>query len=89
MQWQVETCDYLHIPMPKMLWKVVANKLCAVVCISNGMDDNMCIWESDDEPQCKFQISKAEGAFNYGQICYSFPWTICQFLTSSNIIKRQ
>jgi hypothetical protein len=89
MHWQVETCDYLHIPMPGILGKVVANKLCAVVCKSNGIDYNMCIWESDDEPQCKFQMSTTEGTFNYEQICYSFPWTLCHFLTSPNIIKIQ
>ena len=58
---------------PKMLWKVLANKLCVVVCKPIGMDDIRCIIEVDDEPQCTFQISKAEGTFNCGQPCYSLP----------------
>ena len=73
MHWQVETCDYLQISMSKILWKVVANKLGVVVCKSNDLDGIICIWELDDEPQCTFQISKAEDIFNYEQFCYSLP----------------
>ena len=58
--WQVETYDYLQIPIPKMLWKVVASKLCVVVCKPISMHDIIYIWESNDEPQCAFQISKTE-----------------------------
>ena len=36
---QVETYDYLQIFAPKMLWKVVANKIRVMVCKPNGMDD--------------------------------------------------
>ena len=50
MHWQIETCDYLRISMPKMLRKVVAKKLHMVVCNPNGMDDIKCIWKLDDEP---------------------------------------
>ena len=56
-----------------MLWKVVANKFCVTVCKPNGLDNIKCILELDDEPQCASQISKVEGTFNYGQLCYSFP----------------
>ena len=51
---QVETYDYLQISMPKMLWKVVANKLYVVVCKPNGFDDTKWIWALDDEPQWTF-----------------------------------
>ena len=73
--WLVETRVYLQVSMPKMLWKVVANRLCVVVCKPNGLDDMKNIWELDesDEPSCIFQISKAEVTFNYGQFCNSFP----------------
>ena len=50
MHWQIETYDCLQISTPKMLWKVVANKLCVVARKSNGLDDIMCIKELDDEP---------------------------------------
>jgi hypothetical protein len=63
-QWQAETCDYLHNFAHKMLWKVVPNEACVVVCKPNGMDDIICIWELDDEPQCTFQIWKVEVIFN-------------------------
>ena len=91
MHWQVETYDALHISTPTMLWKVIANKSCVVVCKSNGQDDIMFIWELDDEPQCTFQISKAKHTFNYGQICYSLPLVgvnhlFFQPLQPSNII---
>ena len=56
---QVETYDYSKISTAKMLWKVVANKLCVLVSKPNGMDDIICIWELDDEPRCTFQISRA------------------------------
>ena len=46
-----------------MLYKVVASKFCVVVWKPNGLDDIIYIGELDDEPQCKFQISKAEGIF--------------------------
>ena len=46
-----------------MLRKVVANELCVVVRKPNGLDDIMYIWQLDDEPQCTFQISKAEAYF--------------------------
>ena len=49
-----------------MLWKVVVIILCVVVRKLNGMDDIICICESDDEPQYTFQISTAKGAFNEG-----------------------
>ena len=52
----VDTGEYLHISTPKMLWKVVANKLSVMVCKPNGMDDVICIWELDGEPKCTFQI---------------------------------
>ena len=70
MHWQVENCDDLQISIFKMIWKVVANKLCVVVCKPNGLDDIGYIWELDDEPQCTVQISKVEYTFNYGQLCY-------------------
>ena len=41
--YKFETYDYLQVFMPKMLWKVVANKLYVVVCKPNGMDDIICI----------------------------------------------
>ena len=67
------TCTYLQISMPKMLWEVIANKLCVVIRKPNGMEDIMCIWDLDDEPWCTFETSKAKGTFNYGQSYYSFP----------------
>ena len=45
--------------------KDACNKLCVVVCKPNGLDDIKCIRELNDEPQCTFQISKAEGTFDY------------------------
>ena len=65
---QVETYDYLQISTRKMLWKVVANKLCVLIRKSLVLDNIICIWELDDEPWCTFQISKVEGACNYGQL---------------------
>jgi hypothetical protein len=56
-----------------MLWKVVANKLCVVVCKPNGMNDISCTWQLDVEPQCTFQISKAEGTLIIGKFVFSFP----------------
>ena len=50
------------ISTPKMLWKVVAKRVCVMVCKPNAQDDIQCIWELDDQPQ----ISKVEGTFNYG-----------------------
>jgi hypothetical protein len=61
-----------------MLWKVVANILCVVVCKLDGMDDIRCVGGLGDEPQCTFQISKAEGTFNL--------WTIMQLIPLSMLI---
>ena len=58
MYWQVETDDYLQVPTPKMLWKVVANILFVAICKTNGLDDIICIWELDNEPQRTFQTQK-------------------------------
>ena len=55
---KVEIFDYLQISTPKMLWEVVVNKLCVVVCKANNMDDIICIWELDDDPQCKLKSLK-------------------------------
>ena len=44
--------------MPIMLWKVVANILCVMLCRPNNLDDIEHIWELDDEPQCTLQLSK-------------------------------
>ena len=71
--WQVETCD-LQIFTPKMLWKMVANISCMVVCKPNNLYDIICIWKLIDEPQWTFQISKSEGTFHYGWLCYIIPW---------------
>ena len=40
MQWH----DCLQIFRPKILWKLVANKLYVVVCKPNVMDDIICLW---------------------------------------------
>ena len=56
-----------------MFWKVVAKKLCMVVCKPNGLDDIRCTWKLDDEPQWTFQISKVEGTFNYGHFATHSP----------------
>ena len=45
--YKLKAYDYIQISMPKMLWKVVANKSCVLVCKPNGMDDIKGIWESD------------------------------------------
>jgi hypothetical protein len=47
-----------------MLWKVVANKLCVVVCKPIGVDDIKYIWQLDDEHQYTIQISKVQGNFS-------------------------
>ena len=61
-----------------MLWEVVANKLCVVGCKPNDMTSN--VFELDDEPQCTFQISKAEGTF--------WLWTILLLIPLSMLVWR-
>ena len=39
------TCTYLQISMPKMLWKVIANKLCVVIRKPNGPWRTSCVFE--------------------------------------------
>jgi hypothetical protein len=36
---EVKRYDFLQTSISKMLWKVVANKLCVVVCKPIGVDD--------------------------------------------------
>ena len=64
-----ETCDY-SLDAQDASEGGCQQSMC-VGCKPNGMDDIICIWELDDEPQCTFQISKVRGTFNYGQRCYS------------------
>ena len=68
--------DYLQISIPKMLWKVVANKLCVVVCKPNGVDDIICICQLDDEPQYTIRISKAQGTFSLCTNLLLIPFSI-------------
>ena len=43
MHLHIESCHYLLILMFKTLGKVVANKLCVMVCKPNDIDDIGCI----------------------------------------------